>query len=477
MATASLSSSAALTPTTAPWTARREPEFAKSKAWDVYLVIAALLVPTLQPTVPIEQVVIVDVVNAIAIAFFACIAFARKPRLDLPLIVPAGIILVGSMIAITNCESPGKAALTLIQDFYLYAWFIALVAILKVRGDQRGLRIAWMWAANIAAGIGLYMLLTNGTTTFFKIFGAKGFRAVGLFNGPNELADYLMMSLFVVISLAGQSNSFVVWGSFLFQLLVLVATKSNGAMSGWFLGMALWAFIRLYAKSRSLLVTLATAGLLGAAVLSAWLMVAEYGLGNSFENLKKQSFMGRLDKSAEGREVIWHRLFQRYAESPLGIGPGNSSEQRLTMGHSERRKSNRSKEAHNDYLGYLVERGPLGLLGFAMVVVLPFAAVARGFRKVADPAWRSGTGGAIAAALAGGLVATTFHSLTMEKLHFRHYWLFLAITFAFAATPAPRLALAGAARSAHRAVRKSRSRHSSGAPPVAHAAGRHEEER
>jgi hypothetical protein len=35
-----------------------------------------------------------------------------------------------------------------------------------------------------------------------------------------------------------------------------------------------------------------------------------------------------------------------------------------------------------------------------------------------------------AASLAGALTASTVHSLTIEKLHFRHFWLMLALLWA-----------------------------------------------
>jgi O-antigen ligase len=223
--------------------------------------------------------------------------------------------------------------------------------------------------------------------------------------------------------------------------------------------MMVWGFVRLLTRTGSLLATSAISMLVVGTLLFGWWLTAEVGVGgHSLEAIQKQSFMGRFENSAEGREQIWARLVERYQKTPLGIGPGNSSEQRLSVGSRERRGSHRSKEAHNDYLGYLVERGPLGLLGLALLVVLPFVAVWRGFRKVADRAWRRGPGGALAAALAGGLVATTVHSLTMEKLHFRHYWMFLGIVYAFAAATAPRLAMAVVKRRHHRSSRKRVSR-------------------
>ena len=435
-------------PAAAPWGARAPKGFARARGWDVYLVLAALLVPVLEPAIGGAQAAIIDVLNAAAMLAIGFAALARRPRIDLPLIGPVLVISVGSLIAVTNAESVTKAFVTMVQDAYLYLWFLALVVMLKDRGDQRIIRIAWMWAANVAAAIALFLLLTDGTTTFARIFGPKGFRAVGLFDGPNSLADYLMLSWFAVLSLSGQTNRFVLWGSLAFQMLALIATKSNGAMSSWLLGMALWAFIRVFSRTGSALAMVASSTLVIGLVLGGFWIVSESG-GTALQDFKKKTFMGRLEHSAEGREQIWQRLFERYQRTPLGIAPGNSSEQRLSMGHRERKHSYKSKEAHNDYLGYLVERGPLGLLGLVLLVALPFRALWIGYHKVSDRAWRAGAGGAITAALAGGLVATTFHSLTMEKLHFRHYWMFLAIVFAFAATSAPRLTLAGARQRSH----------------------------
>jgi hypothetical protein len=42
--------------------------------------------------------------------------------------------------------------------------------------------------------------------------------------------------------------------------------------------------------------------------------------------------------------------------------------------------------------------------------------------------------GALVAALAGALAASAVHSLTIERLHFRHFWLLLAIVCALAET-------------------------------------------
>jgi O-antigen ligase len=114
---------------------------------------------------------------------------------------------------------------------------------------------------------------------------------------------------------------------------------------------------------------------------------------------------------------------------PLGIGPGNSVLQAVPIGHRERPgMSFQAKEAHSDYVAYAIERGPIGLLGQVLWVLASLALVLGG-AGVADPR-RSAI---VRAAMVGGLLASATHSVVIEKLHFRHYWLFLALACALAA--------------------------------------------
>src|SRR6185295_17201312 len=121
----------------------------------------------------------------------------------------------------------------------------------------------------------------------------------------------------------------------------------------------------------------------------------------------------------------WTNLLRTYARKPAGIGPGNSRLVELSIEQRVRRESLLSKEAHNDYLGYLVERGPLGLLGMLAIKVEAFYWIVRWWNRRRKGGHRSG--GAVAAAAIAGLVATSVHSFTVEMLHFRHAWLFLAV--------------------------------------------------
>jgi O-antigen ligase len=102
--------------------------------------------------------------------------------------------------------------------------------------------------------------------------------------------------------------------------------------------------------------------------------------------------------------TIWRNGLEVLADHPLGVGPA---------GLANRDLLGRTVEIHNDYLGYLIERGPLaviGLAGFAVVL------------------WRRGGRHGATRLL---IVTIAVGMATRETLHFRHLWLFLAFAFAY----------------------------------------------
>jgi len=131
--------------------------------------------------------------------------------------------------------------------------------------------------------------------------------------------------------------------------------------------------------------------------------------------------VGRSDGSSSQRGTLIEESIDLYAnDSLLGSGPG-TTKQLLSE-----RQYPYAKEAHNDYLATLVERGPLGALG---IVALVFSA---GFRasvvvrtSVHSPPFADlPRPEALVATLATLAVAGTFY----EVMHFRFLWILLALT-------------------------------------------------
>ncbi len=405
----------------------------RANGWTLYLLLAACLLPVIVPTGP-AQTAIIDGLNLIAIAAFGFAVLAKRQTLRVPFLGPVLLMAVGSLIATANAEMPGESLLTLVQDTYLFVWFVVLVNVLQGRRDMVGFRLAWVWAADIVALLGIWLLLSQTHGTPMDLLKARGARALGTFSEPDDFADYLVMSVFMVLSLSQDAGRLWRWGSIALLTLAIVATKANGALMALAVGLMAWAMTRAWTRRLSpggLLAAALLVGTLGLAV--AWLNVG-LGAGSAeLEALQANTFMSRATHSSESRMKIWGQLGRAYWEKPLGIGPGNSRWLTLSVEDRDRPNSQFSKEAHNDYLAYLIERGPLALLGLLAIRLQAFGKIIGWWRRRAARAPGRIPGGALAASAVGALVASSLSSMTIENLHFRHVWVFLAMVCALEA--------------------------------------------
>jgi len=416
-------------------------EFA-GRGWRTYAVLTALLVPFALPSGP-AQLALIDVLNLPALALFFALAAGRRTRVVLPFTLPVLLIWTGSLLAITNAVSVGASVLALAQDAYLYLWFVALVALLARQRDLFPVGLAWLLAADVSALVCIGQAAAAGAFPG-ELLAAEGFRPRGTFYGANMCADYLMLSVFVALSLRGRAPRFFVWSSIALVLVALLVTKSNGSLIALVVGAAAsvlaWAMRGEGSRRRRA----GALALLAAAAVIAYGAYEQAGVGRNVASVGQASVLGRMGKSSAGRQVIWRTLGAQLARHPLGLGPGNSVLQSVPIGRRVRPGTSfQAKEAHSDYFAYAIERGPIGLLGHLLWVVAgillvlgvagpPLAGV---LPRVLDPlAARQAEW--LRAVYAGGLVASAVHSTVIEKLHFRHYWLYLALACAATAAAA-----------------------------------------
>ena len=337
------------------------------RGWDLYLVAAAALVPIVVPAGPAQSAG-VDLLNAVALGVFAVLSAARRLALSLPFALPVLLIAAGSLLAMTQAASVGAGLITLVQDAYLYAWCVMLVAILRVRGDGLGFRVAWLWAANAVALLCLGQSAADGARSPLDLLSPGAARSAGTFYGPNMCADYLVLSAFVALGLVGRLRSRWIVVSLGLLALGLLATQSNGGLVSLGVGLVAWAAAGGVAGAVTR-ARLAGAVACATAIVMVW-GVAPWGAGEHVAQLlRERTALGRVEHSGLSRSAIWQRLEEDYRRAPLGIGPGNSPQRELGIGEWERSGSARAKEAHNDYIAYAVERGPLArkLVGAALM--------------------------------------------------------------------------------------------------------------
>jgi len=392
----------------------------------MYLALATLLAPVCVPKGP-GQTAVLDFLNVSAIGLFALLALAPNRRLRVPLLLPMVVVAAGSLLASLNAPSMSLVTLAVAQDIYLFAWFLVVVNVVRGESDLALVRRAWMWTAALVAAIALGQLLMR-YGTLATLLGSRGLRPSSTLYNPNMLADYLVISLFLTASLAGQVRLLVRLPLMGIMALGLLSTKSNGGMAALAAGSLVWVTVRALTSGVRLR-TLAAGALLlaGLAGFGGWLN-HEWGLGDEeLAAFREHTFAGRLEHSSESRLRIWDQLERTYQRSPLGIGPGNSGALTLSIAERERPDSYRSKEAHSDYLAYAIERGPLGLVGLLLMTGALYVQVWRTWRGRSRRSHRAEATSRWVAALAAALTASAVHSAVIETLHFRHFWLLAAL--------------------------------------------------
>lgn len=394
--------------------------------WGLYLWLLIGLIPVVVPNGP-ARTAIVDLLIVLGLGAFSVTWLAKRERIHVPFFGPVLAMSVGSILAVVNAVSPAASFVAMAQDAYLYLWFIMVVHLLR-RRDLGDIRVTWVWVASAIAVLAIVSLVTEAHLSMIDMVRPTGRRAFGTFYDPNMFASYLVMSLFILISLGDRMGRMLRWGACGLLMLALLATKSNGGMLSLVGGLAVWGVVRGWTRSVSPM-GVAAGGLIAVSVVlvGVWLVLG-LGVGSSqLESLERESFLARASHSSEGRFKIWGQLQHTYAKTPLGIGPGNSRWTTMSVEARVRKDGLTSKEAHNDYLAYAIERGPLALLGLLAMLAQAFAKLAGAWRRRAEAGARGSSTGPLVAGLAGALTAACIHALTIEVLHYRHFWMLLAI--------------------------------------------------
>jgi hypothetical protein len=394
--------------------------------WDRYLLAVVALMPFVSGVggTPLAWP---DLVNLAALLVFGAAVLVHRTRLEAPMLPAVLLAAAGSVLAVVDADSVAASALTLAQDAYLYFWAVALVALLRRRGELLAPRLAAVAVAVLVALACLAESWTHGVHGVASLLAPSGHRSSASFGNANLCADFLLLGTFTLLGLERTLPRALAAAAFVVLVAGMLTSRSNGPLIALAAGLVAWSLVRAHARGVSAVrlagrVSIAAATL----VLAAWLVGAS-GLGGGWlSSIAEHTSFARVAHSSETRGRIWERLEHRVAEHPLGIGPGNSSAGETEIGERERKGTLQSKEAHSDYLAYAVERGPLGLAGLLAGLVVLGMRVGRARRaldlRTGDPR----RGAALHAACVGAFVALLVQSTVIEQLHFRHVWWLVA---------------------------------------------------
>jgi hypothetical protein len=307
-----------------------------------------------------------------------------------------------------------------VQDLVLLAWCTALVNVGRRGGALRTITRVWAassicWAAILVLAWLLDIAPVLGRTA------AEGTRVMFTFGDPNYAATYWVASIFVIGAAEYPLSPWLRRTGYLLLGWAIVLTQSNGALVELAVGAAVIVLVTV--RRRHGLFAATAVLLLAASTMLVAIHFVPLGAVQTWARSSGQPLLvdsvGRSDASSSQRGILIEESLDLYAEN-VAFGSGPSTTKQLLYD----RQYPYAKEAHNDYLAALVERGPAGMLGMTLLVLSAgwraaavVAGVVRGRRTAEVPHPE-----AVVAALLAFAVAAAYY----EVLHFRFVWILLA---------------------------------------------------
>ncbi len=317
----------------------------------------------------------------------------NQNRLRRDLRLPALLITLGSILALWDIGPTGWAMATMFQDLVVSMTFLGLLAYVRKRSFPSRYLTRWVTLALVFVAVVEVM--------------SGGYRPVATLGQPNITGHFLVAGLVFVLPKLRRR-----WWWLVVPLVVVAVgrTGSFGALLSMPIAFAYLGFGAVRRRMRDASsVHVFTSWLLLLAPLAV-LAVLAFGTISGNDGKGSGLGQGRLSASQSGRVTIWKEGIDAWRTDPMGLGPHGFKELRIDWRFGE--KIAESSEIHNDYLGYLVERGPIGLMGLLLL-----------YRAL----WVAGRKGGVARAL---LIANGVGGLTHESLHFRALWILVALALA-----------------------------------------------
>lgn len=343
---------------------------------------------------------------------FAMVVMVRGIRFPLGLnpLLSVGLLgfFAGGVVSLLWGEDLGLAIFHFsVTTYLLITWYLLVVVLANYGAPMWDLiRRAFLVAATIAAVIGLVSHFSPVLQDYLGVQAAYGERARGSFKDPNVYAPFLCAALLLVINnmITRRFLSIVSMSLLcLFSVEILASFSRAGYVN---VAVSLFVFFLLHLfvmLRRDWLVRWLVLGFVGLLVVVP-VLVMFLDVSGLEEFLLYRSRLQNYDAERFATHAL---ALDTIGKAPFGIGPGNSP---LKLGLG----------THNLYLQIAVENGVFSILCFLLFLATTFWISLGG-------TWRRGPYQDVYACCIAILVGILANSLVIDSLHWRHFFLFLAI--------------------------------------------------
>jgi hypothetical protein len=295
------------------------------------------------------------------------------------------LILVGSLVGLVHIGLTGWAIQSLVQTTLALLTFYCVWHLIE--------RFDLETTARMGALLALLACTAALVLTPYR------WRADGFFPNPNYPAHFGVLAAALLMSIGTRRMR---WIAVICGAVILWTTASFGAMA--MVVVMVVVTVARAVERHTLVLALFLVGLAVAGALLIFAPRSEVESTSAAWEVKGVISEERFEKSQGSRLDRWGPALESFADEPWGLGPNGVANRLLVDG--------RAFEIHSDPIGFLVERGVLGLIGLIGLTVA---------------IWRSAPKFGITRVLfAACLVSGIFR----ETIHYRHMWMFLALAMA-----------------------------------------------
>jgi O-antigen ligase len=379
---------------------------------------AIALLPVLEPKGPGNSGPM-DAFLGVALVAALVWAATSGERLHLPYVIPFAILAVAGTVSAILGAFPSEGLLALVQEVILLAWCAAIANLARSPAALDRFLGAWSWSA-----IAWAMLMVVAVAAGWEIAGAEsseGTRAALTLGNSNLAASYFVISLMVVLASGRPRNLVARTVGAALLILAVIYTGSLAGMVGLTVGLLVAAVVATSRRAGPLAATLLLIGALvaGGVGLIAFARYRVAETARASGNVLLRDSLGRGAESASERTILLREQLELYVSGDL-VGRGPAS----TKSTLESNQAPYAREAHNDYVAALIERGLLGAVGI-VVLIGAVAMRATAIGRPLAPRFRRSV--ATTAPLVGAVAAAGVMGFTHEVLHQRHLWALLGV--------------------------------------------------